>query len=103
MNTIDRRTAMRAVGAAGALVASASLGRAADPPRGPLLVELFTSQGCSSCPPADRMLGKLAERADVVALSFHVNYWDRLGWRECAGAGPVLRLYARDGRQRHRA
>ncbi|WP_413206636.1 DUF1223 domain-containing protein [Rhodospirillum sp. A1_3_36] len=46
----------------------------------PTVVELFTSQGCSSCPPADALLGDLARRPDVVALSFHVNYWDRLGW-----------------------
>ena len=63
-----------------ALGAGAS--RAADPPAGPLVVELFTSQGCSSCPPADRQLGLLAARADIVALSFHVNYWDRLGWKD---------------------
>lgn len=47
-----------------------------------VLVELFTSQGCSSCPPADALLGKLADLDGVVALSFHVEYWDYLGWRD---------------------
>ncbi len=46
----------------------------------PVVVELFTSQGCSSCPPADRILGRLADQDNVIALGFHVNYWDRLGW-----------------------
>jgi len=46
----------------------------------PVVVELFTSQGCSSCPPADRILSRLAEREGVIALGFHVTYWDRLGW-----------------------
>jgi hypothetical protein len=50
--------------------------------RVPLLVELYTSEGCSSCPPADRWLSGLKGRTDVVALSFHVDYWDRLGWRD---------------------
>jgi len=45
----------------------------------PVVVELFTSQGCSSCPPADALLGELARRGDVVALGFHISYWDRLG------------------------
>jgi hypothetical protein len=75
---IVRRFAVAVV----AMVACASLGSAADPVRGPLVVELFTSQGCSSCPPADKLLGELAKRPDVVALSFHVNYWDRLGWKD---------------------
>jgi hypothetical protein len=48
----------------------------------PVVVELFTSQGCSSCPPADAYLGKLSARSDVLALAFHVAYWDDLGWRD---------------------
>jgi hypothetical protein len=46
------------------------------------VVELFTSQGCSSCVPADRFFAELAERDDVIALSLHVDYWDYLGWRD---------------------
>jgi len=46
----------------------------------PTLVELYTSEGCSSCPPADRWLSTLKGRSDVLALAFHVNYWDKLGW-----------------------
>ena len=46
----------------------------------PAVVELNTSEGCSSCPPADRWLSTLKGRTDVIALAFHVNYWDRLGW-----------------------
>jgi hypothetical protein len=48
----------------------------------PTVIELFTSQGCSSCPPADALLGELAKRSDVLALAFHVDYWDGLGWRD---------------------
>ena len=47
----------------------------------PVVVELFTSQGCSSCPPADRLLGDLAKRGDVIALGFHITYWDGAAWR----------------------
>jgi len=48
----------------------------------PVVIELFTSQGCSSCPPAEAYLGQLSARPDVVALAFHVDYWDGLGWRD---------------------
>jgi hypothetical protein len=48
----------------------------------PVVVELFTSQSCSSCPPADALLGELAGRGDVVALGFHISYWDGLGWKD---------------------
>jgi hypothetical protein len=49
---------------------------------GPVVVELFTSQGCSSCPPANATLARLADRPDVLALSFGVTYWDDLGWKD---------------------
>ncbi len=46
----------------------------------PTVVELYTSEGCSSCPPADKWLSTLKGRGDVLPLAFHVNYWDKLGW-----------------------
>ena len=48
----------------------------------PAVVELFQSQGCSSCPPAEANVGAVADRADVLALAFEVDYWDRLGWKD---------------------
>lgn len=48
----------------------------------PIVVELFQSQGCSSCPPANAMLNRLADRADLLPLNFGVTYWDRLGWKD---------------------
>ncbi len=53
--------------------------------KAPVVVELFTSQGCSSCPPADRVLEKLAEQETVIALSCHVTYWDYLQWKDRLG------------------
>ena len=66
-----------------ALIASAP-GLASDRP---VVVELFTSQGCSSCPPGDAHLAKLAERGDVLALGLHVDYWDYLGWKDSLASG----------------
>jgi hypothetical protein len=51
----------------------------------PAVVELFTSEGCSSCPAAEAYVGELSRRRDVLALSFHVDYWDDLGWRDRFG------------------
>ena len=62
------------------------------------MVELFTSQGCSSCPPADAILGQLSGRTDLVTLTFNVDYWDYLGWKDTL-ASPIYtdrqREYAR--------
>ena len=50
------------------------------------VVELFTSQGCNSCPPADKVLVDLVKEGDVVALGYHVDYWDYLGWKDTLGS-----------------
>ena len=73
------RVFLAALFLAGAATAPAQAETAA---RGPVLVELFTSQGCNSCPPADAYLGDLTRRGDVLPLAFHVDYWDRLGWKD---------------------
>ncbi len=65
-----------------AVAALFTTGAAPAPPAQPVVVELFTSQGCSSCPPADVALAQVADRPDVIALSFGVTYWDNLGWRD---------------------
>jgi hypothetical protein len=64
----------------------------------PVVLELFTSEGCSSCPPAEVIINELAQRPDVLPLSFHVDYWDDLGWRDrysLASATERQRVYAR--------
>lgn len=61
----------------------------------PMVVELFTSEGCSSCPPADALLGELAQRQYVLPLSYHVDYWDYIGWKDrFADARYTRRQYA---------
>src|SRR5271166_6324501 len=62
------------------------------------VIELFTSQGCSSCPPADKLLGELAGDASVIALSVPIDYWDYLGWKDTLaspGHSARQRAYAR--------
>lgn len=70
---------MRFIPAAFASLLSLATPAVAD---GPVVVELYTSQGCSSCPPADEMLHDLARRSDVIALALHVDYWDYIGWAD---------------------
>src|SRR4249919_2286908 len=62
------------------------------------VVELFTSQGCSSCPAADKLLGELAGDSSLIALSIPIDYWDYLGWKDTlasAGHSARQRAYAR--------
>jgi len=68
------------------------------------VLELYTSQGCASCPPADRVIAKMADRPDVLALSFHVRWWDYLGWPDPFGlkvSGDRQRGYAKQWKLRH--
>ena len=61
------------------------------------VVELFTSQGCSSCPPADEFLAEIQKRPNVLALAYHVDYWDYIGWEDTLGSGAhsdLQRAYA---------
>ncbi len=98
-----RRLAVSLVAAAAALFASLSLAVspavAQDaPPAEPVVVELFTSQGCANCPKANAFLGKLSESPKVIALTYAVGYWDYLGWRDTFAKADFTarqRLYAK--------
>jgi hypothetical protein len=80
---------------AGFMIASFVTARAGEPRA---VLELFTSQGCSSCPPADRLVGQLAADPSLIALSVPIDYWDYLGWRDTLanpGHSARQRAYAR--------
>jgi hypothetical protein len=62
---------------------------------GPAVVELFTSEGCSSCPPAEAVLGTISHRMDVITLAFHVTYWDSPAWRDRFGRPDAVDRQAR--------
>ncbi len=103
MSSLSGRRALLVGGAA----AAAGLARpimAKPAAEGPWAIELFTSQGCNSCPPADAYLGRLAVRPDIVALSFHVDYWDYIGWKDPYASRETTerqRAYARVLKQRY--
>lgn len=85
---MSRATTIAAMGLAAAMAtgvsAPATAGEVKSHPTA--VVELFTSQGCSSCPPADALLMEIGGRPDVVALAYHIDYWDYIGWEDTFGS-----------------
>ena len=89
--------------AAAVISAALILGQPATAEQRPVVVELFTSQGCSSCPPADMILAQLQERDDVICIALHVDYWDYIGWKDAFGDpahSERQRAYAREAGRR---
>ncbi len=82
---MQRFRALLAVVLGGAIATVAFPAMAETAVTSPVVVELYTSQGCSSCPPADALLATLAERDDVIALALHVDIWDYIGWADTFG------------------
>jgi hypothetical protein len=76
---------LAAATATGIAIAGATAASSSGSSGAPVVVELYQSQGCSSCPPADALLNRLADRPDVLPLSFAVTYWDNLGWKDKFG------------------
>lgn len=90
-----RAGALLAVATSVALASPAVAGELRIKPRA--VLELFTSQGCTSCPKADALMRELAARSDIVALSYHVDYWDYIGWPDTFGSeenSDLQRAYA---------
>ncbi len=72
----------KSVALLGAVLVGAALFGGSATAKSPIVVELFTSQGCSSCPPAEAYMQDLAKRQDVIGLEYHVDYWDYIGWKD---------------------
>ena len=107
MTRIAHSLKTTAAGILATVLTACSQGQAAAPPPAPAghglqVVELFQSQGCSSCPPANANVMALADRADVLTLSWQVTYWDYLGWKDSfAQAAFTKRQYDYAGALRH--
>lgn len=94
MKTSSQISRRKVLAGGAALTAAASSGavsvaRAASAT--PVFVELFTSQGCSSCPPADEFMGRLCKRPGIIGVTMNVDYWDYLGWRDTLGSAAFSR------------
>src|SRR3954470_13311811 len=78
-----KRASTLAASAALLMIAPAAAAEVRDHPKA--VVELFTSQGCASCPQADARMNELGKQPDVIALAYHVDYWDYIGWKDTFG------------------